>query len=131
MACLFIKYCKDTDNFIYTNIFLSLGQLFPSRFLSCRHIVLRSFTLSSPIFLPYFSHAAWEKYGRTDPEQSDNERRCMFVAGSSLRRRDKESGGYQLLEKMRGVTLRESQTQRRLPSVEARLRRSMVLVPII
>ena len=39
---------------------------------------LRSFTLSSPIFLPYFSHRGWEKYGRTDAEVWVNERTCCL-----------------------------------------------------
>ena len=30
-------------------------------------VKLRSLFVSSPIFLPYFSHAGWEKYGRNNP----------------------------------------------------------------
>ena len=35
----------------------------------------RSLSLSSPIFLPYFSHAGWEKYGRTNVYVMVKERR--------------------------------------------------------
>ena len=35
---------------------------------------LRSFTVSSASFLPYFSHPRWEKYGRNMGELRANER---------------------------------------------------------
>ena len=42
---------------------------------------LRSFSISSPIFLPYFSHPRWEKYGRNMGELGVNERTVGCLHG--------------------------------------------------
>ena len=46
-------------------------------------LLVRSFALSSPIFLPYFSHLGWEKYGRNDAEETVKERRLEFSEGEA------------------------------------------------
>ena len=66
---MFFSFCKDTKKKITIfPIFFHIEERQAMNKSHCRAGYLRSFSISSGVFLPYFSHPGWEKYGRTEGE---------------------------------------------------------------
>ena len=73
---MFFSFCKDTKKkkSQFFPIFFHIEKRQAMNKSHCRAGYLRSFSISSGVFLPYFSHPEWEKYGRNMGEVTLKER---------------------------------------------------------